>query len=51
MNKADRRVERYKNQFSQLNPFKNRKNYNFIEMTEHSQNQQNFINKVVNKKK
>lgn len=50
MGKADRYIEKYKCQNSQLNPFKNRKGYNFIEMMEYSQNQSMFINKIVNKK-
>ena len=50
MGKADRYIEKYKCQNTQLNPFKNRKNYNFIEMIEHSENQTRFINKIINKK-
>lgn len=50
MGKADKYIEKYKYQNSQLNPFKNRKKYNFIEMMEHSENQIRFINKIVNKK-
>lgn len=50
MGKADKYIERYRNQNSQLNPFKNRKRYDFGEMIEHSQNQSIFINKILNKK-
>lgn len=50
MGKADRYIEKYRCQNSQLNPFKNRKSYNFIEMMEHSENQNRFVNKVINKK-
>lgn len=50
MGKADRYIEKYKYQNTQLNPFKNRKKYDFIEMMEHSQNQIRFINKIINKK-
>ncbi len=50
MGKGDRYIERYKCQNSQLNPFKNRKGYDFTEMIEHSKNQTRFINKIINKK-
>lgn len=49
MGKADKYIEKYKCQNSQLNPFKNRQNYDFIEMMEHSKNQSRFINKILNK--
>lgn len=49
MGKADRYIEKYKYQNSQLNPFKNRKSYDFSEMREHSKNQVNLINKILNK--
>jgi len=50
MGKADRYIEKYKCQNSKLNPFKNRKWYDFTEMIEHSKNQTRFINKIINKK-
>ena len=46
MGKADRYIEKQ----SQLNPFKNRKKYDFIEMIEHSKNQNRFVNKIINRK-
>ena len=50
MGKADRYIEKQKCQNSQLNPFKNRKKYDFIEMIEHSKNQNRFVNKIINRK-
>lgn len=50
MGKAERQIRKYQSQNSQLNPFKNRKNYDFLEMIEHSKNQINFTNKILNKK-
>lgn len=50
MGKADRYIERYRSQNSQLNPFKNRKQYDFSEMIEYSKNQSMFVNKILNKK-
>lgn len=49
MGKADRYIEKYRCQNSQLNPFKNRKKYDFIEMIEHGRNQIKFTNKILNK--
>lgn len=51
MGKADKHLERFRSQNSQLNPFKNRKKYDFEEMIDHWNNQTKFINKIVNKKK
>lgn len=48
--KADRYIEKQKCQNSQLNPFKNRKKYDFIEMIEHSKNQNRFVNRIINRK-
>lgn len=50
LGKADRHIKNYQNQNSQLNPFKNRKSYDFSEMIEHSRNQIKFTNKILNKK-
>lgn len=50
MGKADRYIEKYRSQNSQLNPFKNRSRYDFSEMIEHSINQSRFVDKVINKK-
>lgn len=51
MGKAERHLEKYKSQTSQLKPFKNRKYYDFGEMMEHSNNENKFMNQIVNKKK
>lgn len=50
MGKADKYIEKQKCQNSQLNPFINRKKYDFTEMIEHSKNQNRFVNKIINRK-
>ena len=50
MGKADKYIEKQKCQNSQLNPFKNRKKYDFTEMIEHIKNQNRFVNKIINRK-
>lgn len=51
MSKAERHLEKYRSQTSQLKPFKNRKYYDFGEMVEHSYNENKFMNHMFAKKK